>query len=211
MRRTISLMVLLVGCSKSRTAPPPAEVDAAAINKPMTTIEVDAGPPPQPLDRSAPASREARARAVLALVHGGRAIDLPEQAVDPLREWDPTLAFALAPPVKAPVLEQDSITVEGGGFEEAAAARILTNAFGRFSSCYEIERELRPDVTGVVRLTLALDPKGAVRNASDAGSKIDAPGLIKCVLGEAMRLSFPQPTGGALVKITYGIKFMPPK
>jgi hypothetical protein len=203
------LLLLVVACSKKPVPTPPAEASAPAASKVVEPAVRDAGPPPNPPDRSA--ARADREKAVLAFIHSGRAADLPEQALEGRRPWDSDLVYDLAPAGPSySKIEEASLSVEGGGFEDGTVRRVLVNWNHRFEHCYEIERELRPDLTGVVTLHLELESRGNVKNVTGETTMNEAAALLKCCINEVKPLSFGQPIGGALVKINYGIKFTPP-
>ena len=70
-------------------------------------------------------------------------------------------------------------------------------------------RRRDPTLAGRILVRFAVDPRGRVIVASDGGTTVADPAVIRCVLGAFAAMTFPaRPQGGA-VWTTYLITFPP--
>jgi hypothetical protein len=86
--------------------------------------------------------------------------------------------------------------------------RIVRQNFGRFRYCYENALRTSPTLQGRVTVKFVIDRSGAVAMTADGGSDIPDRGVVQCVVGGFLNLSFPQPEGG-MVTVVYPIMFSP--
>jgi hypothetical protein len=88
---------------------------------------------------------------------------------------------------------------------------IVRQNFGRFRLCYENGLRENPALEGRVAVRFLIGVDGGVAAASDAGSAMPDPAVVACVTRAFRGLSFPSPSGGATVTVTYPILFSPAK
>lgn len=80
---------------------------------------------------------------------------------------------------------------------------------GRLRSCDIDGRRRDPTLAGRILVRFAVDPRGRVIVASDGGTTVADPAVIRCVLGAFAAMTFPaRPQGGA-VWTTYLVTFPP--
>lgn len=84
--------------------------------------------------------------------------------------------------------------------------RIVNMNTGRLRLCYQTALAKKPALEGKVTTKFIIDKSGSVTSASDAGSDIGDPDMVKCVTQAFTAMSFPAPEGGIVV-VTYPFFF----
>ncbi len=103
---------------------------------------------------------------------------------------------------------RDGVTEVGGRIPPEVIQRIVRQNYGRFRACYESALRTDPNLQGRVAVSFAIGRDGTVR-AAHGGGDLPHGGVISCVAGAFMGLTFPQPDGGGVVRVTYPIVFSP--
>jgi hypothetical protein len=62
--------------------------------------------------------------------------------------------------------------------------------------CFQAGLDKNPNLEGIVNVRFVIDTKGNVAIAQDAGSTLQEPSVIKCIVDLMHGLSFPQPEQG---------------
>lgn len=86
--------------------------------------------------------------------------------------------------------------------------RIVRQSFGRFRLCYEDGLRKDPALAGKVTVTFVIAPDGSVSSSSATGDLPDT-AVRSCVGRSFQGLSFPQPEGGGVVRVSYPLIFAP--
>lgn len=107
-----------------------------------------------------------------------------------------------------PIGIHDGGTAVNGRLPREIVQRIVRQNFGRFRLCYENGLRGNPGLQGRVEVKFLIDRTGAVSLASDGGSDLADPGVVKCVVRGFRDLSFPAPEGG-MVTVNYPIVLTP--
>jgi hypothetical protein len=98
-----------------------------------------------------------------------------------------------------------AITVTGTASADAVR-RMIDQNLGRFRLCYGARLAKNPTLHGSIAVTLAIDPSGAVTNATSDGSALGDPELFACVAKQFTRLRvppFPAPSATASVVLAF--------
>ena len=109
---------------------------------------------------------------------------------------------------RPPAVGRDGTSVQGSLSRDVIQRMVRVNV-GRIRQCYEHALQKAPNLTGRVSIRFVIGPTGKVVQASDSGSTLGDPGVIACVLAAVRRISFPSPTGGGPVVVTYPFVFSP--
>lgn len=109
---------------------------------------------------------------------------------------------------RPPAVGRDGTSVQGSLSRDVIQRMVRVNV-GRIRQCYEHALQKAPNLAGRVSIRFVIGPTGKVVQASDSGSTLGDPGVIACVLAAVRRISFPSPTGGGPVVVTYPFVFSP--
>ncbi len=210
MKRALLLAaVLLAGCHKTSAndpTPPPATV--AATSAPSVSASDASSAPHLVAPASSAASRADRESAIAEVALGGAASTLPERSTDPAHAFDDHLRDKIVPKKTPPLLKQTKVEVTAG-LPREVVMRILRANWGRLRLCYEKGLATKPDLTGTLALTFAIERDGAVTNAKNAGSTVPDPNVVTCAVAVVGSLSFPQPEAAG-TRVTYELELKPP-
>lgn len=92
-----------------------------------------------------------------------------------------------------------------GDIDREIVRRYIRRQRDRIRYCYERELLTQPDLAGTVESSFLIDGNGAVVASTASGighSKVE-----KCVADIVKAISFPQPSGGSSVQVTYPFRF----
>jgi outer membrane biosynthesis protein TonB len=106
-----------------------------------------------------------------------------------------------------PTIRQGATQVNGR-LPPEVIQRVVRQNIGRMRACYENVLATKPDLQGRVAVKFVIDTSGAVASASDGGSDLPEPSVIKCVQNVFASLSFPKPEGSS-VTVVYPLVFEP--
>ncbi len=110
------------------------------------------------------------------------------------------------PPATAP----DAGTAETAtvvGYSAEAVRRVVHDHASEVSHCYETTRVDHHDATGTVEMRFTLSTEGRATGATAVRDEIHASSLTTCVAAAIQRWSFPAPSGGAAVEVSYPFVF----
>jgi hypothetical protein len=105
---------------------------------------------------------------------------------------------------RARVAEADESTLPRRAIEGAAG-----RSAGRLRFCYQDGLRREPGLAGRIPVRFVVDPGGTVVVASDAGSTVADPAVVRCVLSAFAAMVFPPRAYGDAVWATYVVAFPP--
>jgi hypothetical protein len=210
--------LFMASCDRRATAPPSdakAEASPVAIaDSPTPSSRQAPVPEPPSIIEAGPeapdsgVSREARERAVLALLAGGEgATRLPHVATDPGHVFDPSQRDRVAPPPRPPSVKAGNVTVTGG-LSAVVIERITRQSFGRFRLCYENGLRTNPALLGRVVVHFVIDKTGSVESSRSEGSSFADANVVQCIVRGFSNLSYPEPEKG-VVQVSYEVLLDP--
>ena len=85
---------------------------------------------------------------------------------------------------------------------------VVRKAYGFFRGCYEQGLGRNPNLTGKVTARFVIELDGTVSHASDGGSDLSEPDVVKCIVSQFFKIQFPPPDGG-IVTVVYPMIFSP--
>lgn len=94
-----------------------------------------------------------------------------------------------------------------GSLPEEAVRQVVSHNSGQVRYCYEREALRSPGLAGRVVLRWTISPKGLVTKAQVTEDTTGVPALGACLTGAVRRWSFPKPSGGGPVIVTYPFAF----
>jgi len=104
----------------------------------------------------------------------------------------------------------DSVRLEGdGGLGRAAVTRALATGTRGPDGCYERRLLVRPDLSGMVSVSVEVDGDGSVKDATLQRSTLGAADVDACILTEIRGIRFPA-TGGGSVSVSHTYRFTAP-
>ncbi len=106
---------------------------------------------------------------------------------------------------KSSRLRMGAVAVNGR-LPKDVVERVVRSNQPAFEACYERARAADPLLQGRVTVRFLIDRNGSVTSASDGGSNVNNPALVRCVLRAFHGLNFPKPEGGA-VTVVYPLMF----
>jgi hypothetical protein len=86
--------------------------------------------------------------------------------------------------------------------------RVVRARFAQYRDCYDAGLARNASLQGRVSVSFVIDRQGHVADARDAGSTLQDPDVIACIVKGFADLSFPKPDGG-VVTVVYPISFAP--
>src|SRR5688500_114560 len=95
-----------------------------------------------------------------------------------------------------------------GNLPPEVIQRIVRQNFGRFRLCYETGLKNNPKLKGRVVVDFTIGAAGQVSRVSGGGDLLHQ-ATIACVTRAFYGLSFPQPAGGGVVRVSYPLVFAP--
>jgi hypothetical protein len=108
------------------------------------------------------------------------------------------------PPVRATTVRQGAIKASDG-LPPEVIMRIVAQNMGRFRLCYEASLP-PPRPSGRVTITFDINPKGNVTVKSQ-DSDLPEPKVVACVAHVFPNLTFPSPSDGKSVTVTFPLLF----
>ena len=103
---------------------------------------------------------------------------------------------------RGPVLKSGTALVKGTISKEVIR-RIVRRHSNEIKFCYEQGLQKRPDLAGRVSVKFMIDQNGVVRSAAVQSSSLDEPEVAQCIARAIRRITFPQPSDGGLVIVSY--------
>ncbi len=196
MKRAL-VALLLCGCPK---AAPVATAEDAAVPSAAPSASVSpAGPQPLPLD----ATRADREKAVLALLRGTGASAISERATDPGKPFDRRLRDLVAPPRNV-YLQQESVSVEGGG-DKVILERRIRQSLTSYRGCYERALERQPALEGNMTLRFEVAANGTIGAVTDGGGGKPSAELVACAKTELAKIVIAEAKSSS--KMTQTVRF----
>lgn len=86
---------------------------------------------------------------------------------------------------------------------------VVAGSAPRLRRCYEIGLSREPGLAGRIPVRFVVDAGGSVLVASDGGSTVADPSVVRCVLQAFATMTFPPPRRGEAVKATYVVALPP--
>ena len=96
-----------------------------------------------------------------------------------------------------------------GALPASANDEVVRKHLAQFRYCYQRRLAQRPDMSGKVAITFTIAGDGSVSAASVSRSALSDPEVESCMVGRFLRLKFPAPNGGGIVRVTYPFIFSP--
>lgn len=96
----------------------------------------------------------------------------------------------------------DDFVVQGGLTMEQIEAVIMRN-MGQIRYCYEQGLQVKPDLSGRVRVRFMIGQAGRVTTAGVASSSARSSKVESCIVNKLQAWAFPRPAGGVTVKVVY--------
>ncbi|MBL4634344.1 MAG: AgmX/PglI C-terminal domain-containing protein [Kofleriaceae bacterium] len=93
-----------------------------------------------------------------------------------------------------------------GALSRTIIRRVIRRNINRFRYCYEKQLRLQPRLSGRVSATFTIGANGRVSKASATGMPTS---VSRCVKMAILRMQFPAPQGGGVVKVSYPFFFSP--
>ena len=90
-----------------------------------------------------------------------------------------------------------------------AVDEVVARNAGRLRLCYQDALRREPDLAGRITVRFSVDPGGSVLVASDAGTTVADPAVIRCVLSAFAAMTFPARGTGDTVWASYVVAFPP--
>ena len=107
-----------------------------------------------------------------------------------------------------PTITQGTASVRGSLSKQVIRSHIQSD-INQIRFCYEQQLAQNPNLTGRVSVRFVISQSGQVSAAAVAGSTISNTDVEQCVVRAIQRISFPQPSGGGVVIVTYPFFFQP--
>jgi hypothetical protein len=98
-----------------------------------------------------------------------------------------------------PTVREDPPVLSRPGLPPEVVRRITRQNFGALKACYAHQTSLDPTPGGSITVRYVIDPTGSVTTATFTSSTLSDPAMNACVVAVFQRLSFPAPSGGAIV------------
>lgn len=98
-----------------------------------------------------------------------------------------------------PSVREDPPVLSRPGLPPEVVRRITRQNFGALKACYAHQTSLDPTPGGSITVRYVIDPTGSVTTATFTSSTLSDPAMNACVVAVFQRLSFPAPSGGAIV------------
>ncbi len=99
-----------------------------------------------------------------------------------------------------------NVRLRGGKLSEQEVRKELSSKFGDFQACYHEALARKPELTGNVTLTIAVEKTGLVDGVTSAAT-LKAPRLLLCIEQQVLDVVFPSPK--APTTITYSLELTP--
>ena len=74
--------------------------------------------------------------------------------------------------------------------------------------CYHRELTNNPQIAGKLVIKFVIAKDGSVSNSNVKTTTLDSPAVETCVAARFMRMQFPEPAEGTVVKVTYPFEFL---
>ncbi|UJR84828.1 AgmX/PglI C-terminal domain-containing protein [Sandaracinus amylolyticus] len=92
-----------------------------------------------------------------------------------------------------------------GALSSEVIRRVVRRHLNEVRYCYEQELAQRPDLMGRVTIGFVIGSSGAVQGSGVTSSSLGNPRVEGCIAQAVRRWTFPSPTGGGVVTVTYPI------
>jgi hypothetical protein len=117
--------------------------------------------------------------------------------------------YGAVPFVGTPKIREGALSLSNGGLSRDVVQRILRKSFARVRLCYENGLRGNPSLAGMIRVRFVIESNGSVGTATDAGSSVADPAVVRCAVSGFDSLEFPTPSTSAVVGV-YTIYLDPP-
>jgi len=94
-----------------------------------------------------------------------------------------------------------------GSLDRSLISDVIKRHMNQIRYCYQRELQKNPSLAGkvVMRFTIGVD--GKVPKATTKTSTLSNSAVERCIEGRFRRMTFPPPTGGGIVMVTYPFIF----
>ncbi len=212
---SVGAIAMAYACGGESKPPPAAPVAVEIPPSPSAAVTTGAGDAGDPAEASAPDEPNAQPMVGLTMRADGASGMTADDAAGIIGalQADGGAGFGtgsgrLGGSNRPPAVGQGGTSVQGSLSRDVIQRMVRVNV-GRIRQCYEHALQKAPNLTGRVSIRFVIGPTGKVVQASDSGSTLGDPGVIACVLAAVRRISFPSPTGGGPVVVTYPSVFSP--
>ena len=94
-----------------------------------------------------------------------------------------------------------------GSLSADVIRRVVRMHLGEVRYCYETALTRNARLGGLVSMSFVIGPTGAVASAGATG--LSDPAAETCVASAVRRWTFPAPSGGGVVRVTYPVNLAP--
>jgi hypothetical protein len=102
----------------------------------------------------------------------------------------------------------NQLSIVSGRLPPELIQSVVRKAYGFFRGCYEQGLQRNPNLEGKVTARFVIELDGTVSQASNGGSDLADPEVIKCIVSQFFKIQFPPPDGG-IVTVVYPIMLSP--
>lgn len=95
-----------------------------------------------------------------------------------------------------------------GGLDKEVIRSVITSHIERARICYNVITESNPDAVGAVRVRFAIAPSGRVKASCLVSTQLHDAYVDRCVVNLPLDWTFPEPSHGGWVVVTYPFVFM---
>lgn len=104
-------------------------------------------------------------------------------------------------------LSNDGIVL--GGLDRSQIDAVIKRHLNQFRYCYQRELTKDPTLGGKVSVKFTITPKGEVSASQTKASSMGSPAVESCLNNTMMKLTYPEPSGGGIVIVSYPFLFAP--
>lgn len=109
---------------------------------------------------------------------------------------------------RVPRIQQGKATV-GPALDKDIIRRIVRAHINEVRHCYKQGLVNDPDLSGEVKVRFSIHPTGLVEGSTVKSTTVSDPKVGTCIAKAVKHWKFPEPTGGARVKVTYPFQLSP--
>jgi TonB family protein len=104
---------------------------------------------------------------------------------------------------RAPKRVTAGVAAVKGGLDKAIVRRIIRKHLNEVRYCYQKELQGDPSLGGRVIVGFTIGPQGTVMASRIHSSTVGSAAVDQCIAAAARRWTFPRPTGGGIVVVSY--------